>query len=253
MSWPAGSGQKLKGTHDLTRNRMLVFDCRIARASARSSRTTPSPIRLAGGRAGARRLSRLRHGLLPRRPRPRCLWRAQQFRRASFSMRWPPAAAAPQPAEPRPIEPTEPRSRDSSSGQANMDPNHRDRVASCACAAASSAAHEARKWAPARSCRSTAHPVLARERGLSMGVARDIIIPNHGVLRVGDTDRGRDGQDYRHPQLAPEILRRVRLEDPMKSSSPARAGGSRRASPGVPSRHRRRSHRGRGGSCSSTC
>ena len=46
MSWPVGFGQNFKGIYDLARNRMLVFDSlAIARASARSSRTTPSPIR----------------------------------------------------------------------------------------------------------------------------------------------------------------------------------------------------------------
>ena len=53
----------------------------------------------------------------------------------------------------------------------------------------------------------------------------DIIgIPNHGVLRVGDTLT--EGETIRItgiPNFAPEILRRVRLEDPMKSKHLKRA------------------------------
>ena len=53
----------------------------------------------------------------------------------------------------------------------------------------------------------------------------DIIgIPNHGTLRVGDTLTERE--DLRFvgiPSFAPEILRRVRLDDPMRSKQLRRA------------------------------
>jgi peptide chain release factor 3 len=47
----------------------------------------------------------------------------------------------------------------------------------------------------------------------------DIIgIPNHGVLRVGDSLVERDDVTFTGiPNFAPEILRRVRLDDPTKS------------------------------------
>ncbi len=54
----------------------------------------------------------------------------------------------------------------------------------------------------------------------------DIIgIPNHGVLRVGDTlsESGGRGLPPAFPILPPEILRRVRLADPMKQKHLARA------------------------------
>ena len=53
----------------------------------------------------------------------------------------------------------------------------------------------------------------------------DIIgIPNHGVLRVGDTlTEGETIKFVGIPNFAPEILRRVRLEDPMKSKQLKRA------------------------------
>ena len=53
----------------------------------------------------------------------------------------------------------------------------------------------------------------------------DIIgIPNHGVLRVGDTLSERARCVFTGiPNFAPEILRRVRLGDPMKAKHLARA------------------------------
>src|SRR6185369_1848911 len=53
----------------------------------------------------------------------------------------------------------------------------------------------------------------------------DIIgIPNHGTIRVGDTLT--EGEELRFtgiPNFAPEILQRVRLDDPMKSKQLRRA------------------------------
>ena len=53
----------------------------------------------------------------------------------------------------------------------------------------------------------------------------DIIgIPNHGVLRVGDTlTEGEDLTFTGIPNFAPEILRRVRLADPLKAKHLQRA------------------------------
>ncbi len=66
----------------------------------------------------------------------------------------------------------------------------------------------------------------------------DIIgIPNHGVLRVGDTLSESGNVVFTGiPNFAPEILRRVRLADPDEAeASGARAGkpGRRRRDPGV--------------------
>ncbi len=60
---------------------------------------------------------------------------------------------------------------------------------------------------------------LARERNLAEEAwPGDIIgIPNHGTLRVGDTlTEGADIRVTGLPSFAPEILRRVHIEDPMK-------------------------------------
>ena len=55
----------------------------------------------------------------------------------------------------------------------------------------------------------------------------DIIgIPNHGTLRVGDTlSEGEDLRITGIPNFAPEILRRVRLGDPMRMKQLRRALG----------------------------
>jgi peptide chain release factor 3 len=71
-------------------------------------------------------------------------------------------------------------------------------------------------------------PILffAREREIvDEAWPGDIIgVPNHGVLRVGDTlTEGEIIKIVGIPNFAPEILRRVRLEDPMKSKQLKRA------------------------------
>jgi peptide chain release factor 3 len=61
---------------------------------------------------------------------------------------------------------------------------------------------------------------LARDRALAEeAFPGDILgIPNHGSLRIGDALT--EGEDLRFtgiPSFAPELLRRVRLDDPMKA------------------------------------
>ena len=61
---------------------------------------------------------------------------------------------------------------------------------------------------------------LARDRNLAEEAwPGDIIgIPNHGSLRTGDTlTEGAETRITGLPSFAPEILRRVHIEDPMKS------------------------------------
>ena len=135
----------------------------------------------------------------------------------------------PQPALPKPVEPESPRV----TGfvfkvQANIDPQHRDRVAFLRLCSG-----RFRRGMKLKHCRtgktmSIQNPVLflARERNLAEEAwPGDIIgIPNHGTLRIGDTLT--EGEELRItgiPSFAPEILRRVRLEDPMKSKHLKRA------------------------------
>jgi peptide chain release factor 3 len=61
---------------------------------------------------------------------------------------------------------------------------------------------------------------FAQDRALAdEAYAGDVVgIPNHGTLRIGDTlTEGEDLTFIGVPSFAPEILRRVRLADPMKA------------------------------------
>jgi peptide chain release factor 3 len=129
-------GPGFKGTYDLANSRMLVFDssdrARIGEIIENYSIDDPKLAEEVELVRAAYPV--VRHGGLSRRPPDAGVLRQrlQQFRRprASGRARRLGAAAAPQPAEPRAIEPTEPKV----SGfvfkvQANMDPNHRDRIA----------------------------------------------------------------------------------------------------------------------------
>jgi peptide chain release factor 3 len=112
--------------------------------------------------------------------------------------------------------------------QANMDPNHRDRVAFVRLC--SGEFKRGMKLKVSRTEKSLAvnSPIffLAQERNLAEeAVAGDIVgIPNHGALGVGDTLSETEGLRFSGlPDFAPEIIRRVRLDDPMKSKQMKRA------------------------------
>ena len=134
-----------------------------------------------------------------------------------------------QPAEPKPVAPDAP----GVAGfvfkvQANMDPNHRDRVAFFRlCSGRLTRGMKLRQSGTGKSL--TIHNPMfffARERELAEeALPGDIVgIPNHGTLGVGDTLT--DGEELRFtgiPNFAPEILRRVRLGDPMRAKQMRRA------------------------------
>jgi peptide chain release factor 3 len=135
----------------------------------------------------------------------------------------------PRPAEPHPVQPD----ADEVTGfvfkvQANMDPKHRDRVAFFRlCSGHFKRGMKLRRQGTGKSI--TIHNPMfffARERELAdEALAGDIIgIPNHGTLSVGDTLT--EGAELRFtgiPNFAPEILRRVRLGDPMRAKQMRRA------------------------------
>jgi len=125
----------------------------------------------------------------------------------------------PSPAEPRTVSPTE----DKVTGfvfkvQANMDKNHRDRVAFMRICSG-----RFRRGMKLRQVR-TGKDVMVHSPIMFMAQDREIVedaapgdivgIPNHGTVRVGDTFT--EGEQLRFtgiPVFAPEILRRVRLGD----------------------------------------
>src|ERR1700726_2208916 len=106
--------------------------------------------------------------------------------------------------------------------QANMDPNHRDRIAFMRICSG-----KLQRGMRARLVR-TGKPVtlsapqffFAQDRSLAEeAFAGDVVgIPNHGTLRIGDTlTEGEELNFAGVPNFAPEILRRVRLNDAMRA------------------------------------
>jgi len=112
--------------------------------------------------------------------------------------------------------------------QANMDPNHRDRVAFLRLASGEFRRNMKLKQSGTGKTIGVHNPILffASEREtVDEAWPGDIIgIPNHGTLRVGDTLSESGNVVFTGiPNFAPEILRRVRLSDPMKQKHLARA------------------------------
>ena len=106
--------------------------------------------------------------------------------------------------------------------QANMDPNHRDRMAFARiCSGRLARGMRLRHVRTGKQfALHTPQFFFARDRQLAEeAFAGDVVgIPNHGVLRIGDTLT--ENEELRFtgvPHFAPEILRRVRLDDAMKA------------------------------------
>ncbi len=106
--------------------------------------------------------------------------------------------------------------------QANMDPQHRDRIAFMRMV--SGTFRRGMKLTPSGLGKPIAvhSPILffAQDREIAdTAEAGDIIgIPNHGTLRVGDSLSERNDVRFTGlPNFAPEILRRVVLKDPTKT------------------------------------
>ncbi len=106
--------------------------------------------------------------------------------------------------------------------QANMDPNHRDRIAFMRVCSG-----KLQRGMRAKLVR-TGKPVtlsapqffFAQDRSLAEeAYAGDVVgIPNHGLLRIGDTlSEGEEIVFRGVPSFAPELLRRVKLADAMKA------------------------------------
>jgi peptide chain release factor 3 len=106
--------------------------------------------------------------------------------------------------------------------QANMDPNHRDRIAFARlCSGKLSRGMKAKLVRTGKSLPlSSPQFFFAQDRSVAdEAFAGDVVgIPNHGTLRIGDTLT--EGEDFTFvgvPSFAPEIVRRVRLTDAMKA------------------------------------
>jgi peptide chain release factor 3 len=106
--------------------------------------------------------------------------------------------------------------------QANMDPNHRDRIAFARLCSGKLARGMKVKQVRTGKPMTLSSPVFffAQDRAIAdEAFAGDVVgIPNHGTLRIGDTlSEGEDVAFVGVPSFAPEILRRVRLMDAMKA------------------------------------
>jgi peptide chain release factor 3 len=106
--------------------------------------------------------------------------------------------------------------------QANMDPNHRDRIAFVKLCSGRFTRGMRLKVQNTGRQMSVHNPILflASERELAEeAFAGDVLgIPNHGVLRVGDSLSETGQVRYAGlPNFAPEILQRVRIKDPLKA------------------------------------
>ncbi len=246
VTWPIGMGRNLKGIYDLANQQVILYDANkgdrlvepvaaalddarldemVGTAAADALREEAElvtaacpPFVLDDYRAG--HLTPVYFGSALRNFGVRELLRG-------LGRHAPPPQ--PSPARPRPIAPDEERV----SGfvfkvQANMDPNHRDRIAFLR--VVSGRFRRGMKLKHVRTGKMLAvyNPVLflARDRELAEeAFAGDIIgIPNHGQLRIGDTlTEGDDIQFTGIPSFAPEVLRRVRLDDPMRAKQLRRA------------------------------
>ncbi len=215
MNWPAGSGLNFHGVYDFERDAFVPFP--------KSEPRSPRDLSFLPEDARAKLkedIELVRHATSPFDLGVRDLMLA--LARVAPSPR-------PQAAEPRAIEPAE----ESVTGfvfkvQANMDPNHRDRVAFVRLCSGRFRRGMKLKQSGTGKFLGVHNPILffAAEREIvDEAWPGDIIgIPNHGVLRVGDTLTEGEALAFTGiPNFAPEILRRVRLNDAMKAKHLKRA------------------------------
>ena len=226
MNWPAGSGLNFCGVHDLATGAFLPFGEKSLPEDARAK--LEEDIALLSEASPRFDLASYREGHMT----PVYFGAALK----NFGVRELLAAVSayapsprPAPAIPRNVDPSE----DRVTGfvfkvQANMDPNHRDRVAFFRlCSGRFVRPMKLRQSGTGKTI-SIHNPILffAKEREtVDEAFPGDIIgIPNHGTLRVGDTLTEGEALTFTGiPNFAPEILRRVRLADAMKAKHLKRA------------------------------
>jgi len=241
LTWPIGMGRDLKGVFDLTRDRVILFDPGRGDHIVEAAVDAPIESELLDQVVGTAAAAKLREdielvkGACPAFDRDSFL--AGHMTPVFFGSalktfgvaellsgigRLSPTPLA-RKTTTRVVQPDE----EKVTGfvfkvQANMDPNHRDRIAFTRLC--SGRFQRGMKLKHVRSGKVMAiyNPVffLARDRELAEeAYPGDILgIPNHGNLRIGDTlSESEDFQFLGIPSFAPELLRRIRLDDPMKA------------------------------------
>ncbi len=226
MMWPAGMGQNFKGVQSLTDDRFIAFN--DGKLDADLKAKLEEDVSLAREGLPVFDLATYREGHLSPVYFGSALKNFGVAELLDALARYAPPprsqAAVGKPAQPGDKEVT---------GfvfkvQANMDPNHRDRVAFLRLASGEFRRNMKLKQSGTGKTIGIHNPILffASEREtVDEAWPGDIIgIPNHGVLRVGDTLSESGTVVFTGiPNFAPEILRRVRLSDPMKQKHLARA------------------------------
>ena len=242
MSWPAGMGGEFEGIYDLAARRLhMPADDATGAYEGRQEQVDglddPRLATLLSGPALARLREEAELGEAGYAAFDRQAYRAGDLTPVYFGSALKDfgveqlidALAAfapgprPQPAEPRAVQPDE----SEVAGfifkvQANMNPQHRDRVAFMRlCAGRFRRGMKLSQIGTGKQI-AVHSPLLflARDRELAEeAFPGDIIgIPNHGTLRVGDTLTEGEVLSFTGlPNFAPEILRRVKLADPTKT------------------------------------
>ncbi|MGN6375154.1 MAG: peptide chain release factor 3 [Sphingomonas sp.] len=228
MSWPVGMGGTFEGVYDIAHNRVARPEgpSREFLGKLEDAPTLPADVgeevELAQAGYAAFDREAYRHGDLT----PVYFGSAlKDFGVAELidALATYAPGPRPQPAEPAPVSPE----GEEVTGfvfkvQANMDPQHRDRIAFMRLC--SGTFKRGMKLTPTGHGKPIAvhSPILffAQNRELAdEAFPGDIIgIPNHGTLRVGDTlSEKADVRFTGLPNFAPEILRRVALKDPTKT------------------------------------
>ena len=261
LTWPVGTGKGFKGVYDLQRHRMHMFAAqghdRIQEGILVEGLDDPRLDELLGDQVDELRMAAellggasqpLDHAaFLAGKQTPLLFGSAMN----NFGVRelleayirlapgplsrqaitGPAATTPPAPGDPVPVrtvEPTEP----AFTGfvfkiQANMDPNHRDRMAFMRVCSG-----RFERGMRAFHCRlgrevglGNATTFLARDREIvEAAYAGDIIgLPNHGTIKIGDAFTS--GEILRFtgiPSFAPELFRRVLLKSPLKAKSLAK-------------------------------
>jgi peptide chain release factor 3 len=236
ITWPIGRGRAFAGTYDLTRDVVRRLDADEAAIPVESP-LDPAVAALLPAHEAAAYIEELALAQDACRPFDLTAFREGHLTPVffgsalrNFGVRdlidalaaWAPPPRG-QAADRRIVEASEPRM----TGfvfkiQANMDPNHRDRIAFLrVCSGRLSRGMKAKLMRTGKPMSlNTPQFFFAQDRALADEAwAGDVVgIPNHGTLRIGDTlTEGEDLVFRGVPSFAPEILRRVKLADPMKA------------------------------------
>ncbi len=236
MTWPIGMGRDFAGTYDVRRGdmRLMVEDSKDAQSQPLDLKMLSAKNQMLDADAIAEELSLIKEACKPfdfaafREGHLTPVYFGSALKNfgvkdlldalADFA-----PSPRPQASSGRTVEPEENNmSAFVFKIQANMDPNHRDRIAF-----ARLVSGKLRRGMRAKLVR-TGKPMtlsapqffFAQDRSIAdEAFAGDVVgIPNHGTLRIGDTlTEGEDIKFLGVPMFAPEILRRVKLGDPMKA------------------------------------